>query len=299
MKCLFLAIAGLSILIVPAAQAQSRPAITGIAFARFYAADAAASERFYNGMLGFQKVVAGSTSIYPVNTLQWVETLSLSNPALKSRMAAVGFTTRDAAGLERYLKAKGVVIEQPLHANMFAVRDPEGNQIWFVQTGSNTAVSHMQPSPKATSSRIIHVGFVVNDAAKESTFYQDILGFHPYWHGGRTSDRTDWISLQVPEGTDWLEYMLNIPPNANLKNIGVQDHFSLGTEKMDTVLAQLKANGCNDDNCKKTQLGLDGKVQVNVFDPDLSRVEFMEYVPKGQPCCSPIVGTNPTAIENR
>jgi hypothetical protein len=70
--------------------------------------------------------------------------------------------------------------------------------------------------------------------------------------------------------------MLNIPPDANLKSIGVQDHFSLGTEKMDAVLAQLKAIGCDDDDFKKTQFGLDGKVQVNEFDPDLSRVEFME-----------------------
>jgi catechol 2,3-dioxygenase-like lactoylglutathione lyase family enzyme len=173
---------------------------------------------------------------------------------------------------------------------MFAVRDPEGNQVWFVQTASIKAVLRMRPSSRATSSRIIHVGFVLNDATRESTFYKDILGFHLYWRGRRTPNRTHWISLQVPEGTDWLEYILNIPPDANLKSIRVQDHFSLGTEKMKSVLIQLRVNRCDDDNCKESQLGLDGKVQVNVFDPDLSRVEFMEYVPKHQPCCSPIVG---------
>jgi hypothetical protein len=46
MKCIILAVAGLSGLIAFVAQAQSRPAITGIAFARFYVADAAASEEF-------------------------------------------------------------------------------------------------------------------------------------------------------------------------------------------------------------------------------------------------------------
>ena len=280
-------------------QAQSRPAITGIAFARFYAQDPVASDRFYSGTLGFQRIPTGNTSIYPVNTLQWLETLPLPDATLKSRMAAVGFTTRDAAGLQRYLQAKGVAVEQPLHDGEFAVLDPEGNRVWFVQAGANKRVSRSQLSSRATSVRIIHVGYVVNDATKESDFYQRILGFRPYWHGGRVPTRTDWISLQVPEGTDWLEYMLNIPADANLKSIGVQDHFSLGTEKMETVLEQLKANGCTETNCTKTQLGLDGKIQLNVFDPDLSRVEFMEYVPKQEPCCSPIVGPNPTAKENR
>jgi catechol 2,3-dioxygenase-like lactoylglutathione lyase family enzyme len=300
MKRLLFAVANtLSCLLGIAANAQNRPAITGIAFARFYAADPIASERFYAGTLGLQKISAGSKSIYPVNSLQWVETVPLPNTSLKTRMSAVGFTTRDVVALERYLKEKGVAIENTVHDSMFSVRDPEGNQVWFVQTGSNRQVLRMQPSPRATSSRLIHVGYVVNDANKESAFYETILGFRPYWHGGRTPGRSDWVSLQVPEGTDWLEYMLNIPPDASLKSIGVQDHFSLGTETMDTVLTQLKANGCSDSNCSKSQLGLDGKVQLNVFDPDLSRIEFMEYVPREKPCCSPIVGGNPTSVEAR
>ena len=39
-------------------------------------------------------------------------------------------------------------------------------------------------------------------------FYRDILGFRPYWFGGAKPDRIDWVSQQVPDGRDWLEYML-------------------------------------------------------------------------------------------
>jgi hypothetical protein len=48
-------------------------------------------------------------------------------------MAAVAFTTRNAAGLERYLAAHGITAELALKAGEFGVRDPEGNLVIFVQ----------------------------------------------------------------------------------------------------------------------------------------------------------------------
>ena len=46
---------------------------------------------------------------------------------------------------------------------------------------------------------------------------------------------------------------------------------------MPDVTKQLIANGMTDPNQRKSQIGKDGKWQLNVFDPDLSRVEFMEF----------------------
>ena len=93
--------------------------------------------------------------------------------------------------------------------------------------------------------------------------------------------------------------MLNVSPDSNLHDHGMMDHFSLGIAKMDTVLTRLAANKCEGSNCTKTQLGKDGKVQLNLFDPDQTRVEFMEFVPTRDPCCSPFTGPHPTATENR
>lgn len=289
----------LCLLHVPAQQPPTRPAITGLAFARFYTADAAASDHFYSQTLGLDKLAGTPDATYAVNTAQWVEVEPLPDPALSSRMAAVGFTTRNAAQLQRYLQAKGVAIEHPLQGGMFSVRDPEGNQVWFVQGGSNRRVAAMHASPSATSGRMIHAGYVVHDAAREDTFFRDILGFRPNWHGGRTPGKDDWYSLQVPDGSDWLEYMLNIPANASLRSVGVQDHISLGTQKMATVEDRLKANGCQGENCTAAKVGLDGKVQLNMYDPDLTRVEFMEYAPVQTPCCSPILGKVPTDVEEQ
>ena len=283
-----------------AAQTAKRPAITGIAFARFYTTQPDAAQKFYGDTLGYTRLQANGVWTYPVNRSQWIEILtSPAPPQPNIRMAAVAFTTRNAAGLERYLAAHGFKAELPLKAGEFGVRDPEGNLVIFVQSGSNKTVAKAPPSPNATSKRIIHVGFIVRDAAKEDAFWRDVLGFHPYWHGGRTDDRTDWQSIQVPDGTDWLEYMLNIPADPTLKQAGVQDHFSLGVVRMSDAVTVLEKNKCEGPNCSKTQIGRDGKVQLNLYDPDLTRVEFMEFLATGKPCCSPLLGKQPGPEENR
>jgi catechol 2,3-dioxygenase-like lactoylglutathione lyase family enzyme len=280
------------------AWSQQRPAITGIAFMRVYTADPATSARFYNKTLGFGHTESDGITRYSVNDLQWLEVEPLPSPAPAARLAAVAFTTRDAAALQTYLKAHSVPIVQPLKDGIFGVHDPEGNLILFVQEGKHPRGLPVE-SPNATSRRIIHAGFLVKDRAAEDHFFRDILGFRPYWYGGQKDDRTDYVSLQTPEGTDWLEYMLNVGPDPSLHQYGMVDHFSLGIPKMSEAVDALARNHCEGPNCTKTQMGRDGKVQLNLFDPDLTRVEYMEYEPSGPVCCSPFTGKHPTATEDR
>jgi catechol 2,3-dioxygenase-like lactoylglutathione lyase family enzyme len=277
---------------------QQRPAITGIAFVRVYTADAKASAAFYADTLGFGHADSNGTTHYSVNDQQWIEVEALPTPAPVSRVAAVAFTTRNASAMQSYLKAHDVTIEKPLSHGAFAVRDPEGNLIYFVQRGSK-APGLPIASTRATSHRIIHAGLNVKDAAAEDRFYLDILGFRPYWHGGMHDDVTQWSSMQVPDGTDWLEYMLGAGPSPSARQLGVNNHLSLGVAHMDDAVQALARNHCEGPNCNKPQMGRDGKVQLNLYDPDLTRVEFMEFEPSGTPCCSPILGKPPTAIENR
>ena len=298
-RTLLLALAITAVISPAGAQTTKRPAITGIAFARFYTTDPPGAQKFYGDTLGYKRLQAGDAWVYPVNSSQWIEVLRTPPPQPNVRMAAVAFTTRDAAGLERYLAAHGVKAELPLKAGEFGVRDPEGNLVIFVQRGSKKTVALAPASSDAPSKRVIHVSFIVRDAAKEDAFWRDLLGFKPYWHGGKTATVTDWQSIQVPEGTDWLEYMLNITPAPTLKDAGVQDHFSLGVAHMNDVVAALARNKCEGANCTKTQIGRDGKVQLNLFDPDLTRVEFMEFAPVKDPCCSPFTGKQPGPQEDQ
>jgi catechol 2,3-dioxygenase-like lactoylglutathione lyase family enzyme len=213
--------------------------------------------------------------------------------------------TRDASALVKYLKAHSVEIVDPLKNRRFSVRDPEGNLIFFVQSGPAIYVKGMAapgtaPTPDhAASHRMIHTGFVVKSEDAENRFYREILGFRPYWRGGRTDSSIDYVSQQVPEGSDWLEYMLNVPADASPKQLGSSDHLSLGVEHMPDAIAALARNGCEGPNCTASRTGRDGKVQLNLFDPDLTRVEYMEFKPSGKTCCSEFTAAHPTEKENR
>jgi catechol 2,3-dioxygenase-like lactoylglutathione lyase family enzyme len=282
------------------AQTPVRPAITGIAFVQVYSADAAASQAFYSGVLGYDHPGTSGLGRYPVNEAQWIEVTALPSPEPKTRVAAIGFTTRDAAKLEKYLQSRGVAIEQPLHAGRFGIHDPEGRLVMFVQQ-SPAQTGSAQLSPRAKSHRIIHTGFTVQNRDVEDKFYKDLLGFKPYWYGGRTDAALDYVSLQVPDGTDWVEYMLRSTPQADARQLGSDNHLSLGVAHIDEAMTAAKL-ACKDPACRMdaaTHVGRNGATQFNLYDPDLTRVEYMEFDPVKEPCCSPYTGPHPKEKEDR
>jgi catechol 2,3-dioxygenase-like lactoylglutathione lyase family enzyme len=281
------------------AEMPSRPAITGLAFVRVYSADPAASQRFYGGVLGYDHSGASGLGRYQVNEAQWVEVVAMPTPAPRAKVAAIGFTTRDVAGLAKYMQARGVAFAEPLQAGRFGVKDPEGRLVEFLQQTPVRAKAAAPISPRAGAHRIIHTGFTVKDRSVEDTFYKDLLGFKPYWYGGRKEGQLDYVSLQVPEGTDWVEYMLNPTPEMDAHQLGGANHMSLGVAHIDDAIAALKKNGCTGNDCTNTHVGRNGTMQLNVFDPDLTRAEYMEFDPRQTPCCSPFTGPHPREQESR
>jgi catechol 2,3-dioxygenase-like lactoylglutathione lyase family enzyme len=154
-----------------------------------------------------------------------------------------------------------------------------------------SALRQHATSASQISTRLIHAGFVVLDRAAEDKFYKDTLGFHVYWHGGMKDDETNWVDMQVPDGTDWLEYMLNVPADADKHTLGVMNHIALGVPDIHAAERQLRTNGWN--GTEQPKIGRDGKWQLNLYDPDGSRVELMEFTPVQKPCCSDYAGSHP------
>ncbi|MGA9658248.1 MAG: VOC family protein, partial [Asticcacaulis sp.] len=171
-----------------------------------------------------------------------------------------------------------------------------GNRVEFVQ--SPAGLPDVPANPLA--SRIIHVGFIVHNRSLEDSFYRDILGFRPYWFGGVKADEPTWVSQQVPNGTDWLEYMLvdgpetqGIPAGMSQQTAGVLNHFSLGVPNTrDTYTVLWNGERLKDQN-ETPKIGLDAKWQLNLIDPDGTRAEVMEFHAIGKPCCSPFTATDP------
>jgi catechol 2,3-dioxygenase-like lactoylglutathione lyase family enzyme len=130
---------------------------------------------------------------------------------------------------------------------------------------------------------MIHTGFIVHDRATEDTFYKEILGFQVMWYGGMKDDQVNWVDMRVPDGTDWLEYMLNVK-DPTPKTRGVMNHLALGVKSIQTPYQTILGRGGNPPEPPK--IGRDGKWQLNMYDPNLTRVELMEFKPVQTPCCS-------------
>ena len=216
-------------------------------------------------------------------------------------LAHVAYATTDAATLRAWLAASGVsglgAMQRSTEGDRwFALRDPEGNGIQFVQSASADA----NAVPGAISGRIIHVGYAVHDRAKQDGMYRRLLGFRPYWYGAFEPDKVDWVSQQTPDGRDWLEYMM-IGPGSDVpltkvdaRQLGVLNHLSLGVPNMQAAVTTLHREDRLSPRHDGPQMGLDGKWQANLYDPDGTRVELMEFQPVTKPCCSPFTAESPT-----
>jgi catechol 2,3-dioxygenase-like lactoylglutathione lyase family enzyme len=285
---------------------QERPKVTSISHLGVYTTDPAKAESFYVHDLGAMKGQDPENPAgirYSFSPTQFVEVLPLpTGPASVNRLDHAAFNTSDADAMRRYLQAHGVDVPSSVTkasdgSQYFEVKDPEGNKVQLVQPPAHAAPVSENP----LSSRVIHIGFLVHDPAAEDAFYRTLLGFRPYWHGGKNESVTDWVSQQVPDGTDWLEYMLvhgpektGIPPSMSQEALGVLDHFSLGVQNMEKSVTLLYEGDRLTARHSQAQIGRDGKWQFNLYDPDGIRVELMEFQPAGKPCCSPFLLPSPT-----
>jgi catechol 2,3-dioxygenase-like lactoylglutathione lyase family enzyme len=277
--------------------APQRPHILGIDHVSFYTTAPDGVKNLYGDILGLASAVPlepGGTMRYMVGR-QWVGYSPAPDPKAADRMDHVAFTTDNVVALRQYLGAQGIKVpeiqERSDHSRFLVVRDPEGHRVEFVERGKGKAAP---PTASAVSRHMIHAGFLVYRRDAEDHFYSDILGFRPYWHGGMKDGETDWVAMQVPDGTDWLEYMLNQPQHPDLQLTGVMNHISLGVADMKKAQAILESHNWKPHGDEKAQMGKDGKWQLNVFDTDLTRVELMEFKPVQKPCCSDFTGPHPS-----
>ncbi|HWZ97941.1 MAG TPA: VOC family protein [Candidatus Dormibacteraeota bacterium] len=270
----------------------ARPKITGISSVRFYVSDLSQSRIFYAKTLdpSIACIMCEERGAMPFTVSFASGQAAFFSPVKGDRpnnfLTDIYFSTDDLKAMRRYLEANNIHIESPaIDVDRIQVKDPEGHNIWFTAERKPPTDSTELPL------RIIHAGFIVKDSAEEDKFYRDILGFRPYWHGGMKDDETTWVSLQVPDGSDWLEYMLYDDSKADKHFRGVMNHFAVGVVNIQAEAELLTKRGWN--LTEEPKLGRDGKWQLNLYDPDDTRVEFMEFTPKEKPCCSDFTAPHP------
>ena len=302
MKCIVLWIIAITSTLAVSQPAPKRPRITGIDHVAFYTTNETANRHLYFDVLGLSStapIEPGQTQRFML-AWQWVGYIPTPDATAADRMDHIAFATDDCRALQHYLVAKEVQVMKDCADSKdgsyrsMMLKDPERHTIEFIQPIGLLRIGNLGDP---VSRRLIHAGFIVRDRAAEDHFYKDILGFHIYWHGGMQPDHTDWVAMQVPDGTDWLEYMLNVEANPDLHLTGVMNHISLGVSNMKAAQAKLEAHGWKPHGDEHAQMGKDGKWQLNLFDPDQTRIELMEFTPREKPCCSVFQGKHPSDSE--
>jgi catechol 2,3-dioxygenase-like lactoylglutathione lyase family enzyme len=273
------------------AQDVKRPPITGVAHIALYVKDIAAARNFYTGLLGYQecfdlKNADGSLSLtfVKVNDRQYIELFPEQKPAT-DRLNHISIETTDAEAMRKYLASKGVKVPEKVGKGRignlnFNVKDPEGHTVEIVQYmpdgWSMRDKGKFMPKERA-SGRILHVGILVGSLSNSMAFYRDILGFQEFWRGTRDPKALSWVNMRVPEGTDYIEFMLYKDLPAETAR-GTQHHVALEVPDMDASLKWLepRAKATGYSQPMEIRTGVNRRRQLNLFDPDGTRSELME-----------------------
>ncbi|HEX4543218.1 MAG TPA: VOC family protein, partial [Candidatus Acidoferrum sp.] len=232
-----------------ASDPPKRPRIFGIARVQILTSDISAARSFYGKVLDRVRDCTWCEEppgrSFLVNWNQGIVLSDAPAPAPSNLIEEIDFATDNIVNLRRYLEAQKIPVSKlnKPQNDYLRVTDPEGHRIGFLQRTEMPALTATQTASLegmfSSKLRIIHAGIIVHDRVAEDKFYKDILGFHVYWHGGMKEGEDNWIDMQVPDGTDWIEYMLNVSPDANKHTLGVMNHIAIGVVDIKSEVARL------------------------------------------------------------
>jgi catechol 2,3-dioxygenase-like lactoylglutathione lyase family enzyme len=260
-----------------------RPPILGIAHVAIQTSDLAKARAFYGDLLGFPEIgtTRPHTAVFFVNERQRLIVRDGLPPDRDERFIDVAYQA-NVAELRTHLAARGATpgdaaVDADAGGIRIQVTDPDGHAIQFVDLNAGGRGRAATPD-RRISRRILHTGWTIRDSAAADRFYKDILGFSETWRGGRPEGTTSWINMRVPDGTDYLEYMLYPAAPPDRRQLGSAHHVALLVtdiqQALETVRARTKPGDRN--HRANPSIGVNNRWQLNLFDPDGTRVEFME-----------------------
>lgn len=269
---------------------QSRPRILGLAHVAYYVSDLNKARAFYKDFFGFDempftlKTPDGSERIafIKINDTQYLE-LFAESPKDDGMLNHIAVYTDDADAMRDYLASKGVKVPDHVGKGQtgnknFTIRDPDGHGVEIVEymKDSRTSQENGKYMPETRiSTHLMHAGFLVGSLSRALAFYHDVLGFHETWRGGGNPKELSWVNMRVPDGEDYVEFMLyRTLPAADQR--GGKNHISLMVPEMSSALATLEARRKFYHREFDAKTGVNGKRQANFYDPDGTRVELME-----------------------
>src|SRR5207247_7984282 len=119
---------------------------------------------------------------------------------------------------------------------------------------------------------------IIFTCLEESKMFYDLFGFRETWRGSRNTNQLSWVNLKLPESDDYVELMLytDLPPPDKR---GTAHHMSLEVPDIEIAKAVVAARTNGYVRPLQIQTGINRKRQMNLYDPDGTRVELMEPKP--------------------
>ena len=256
-----------------------------------WVSDVEKSRAFYKDFLGFAEPFSltnadGSLNLtlIKINDDQFLE-LFTGLKTNQDRLHQIAYIVNDAEAMRAHLAASSVKVPDRVPKGRignlnFSVKDPDGHNVEFVQYAPDGWTRREQgrflPETRI-SQRLRHVGFLVGDLAAAKKFYGDLLGFTETWRGSRDTNALSWVNMKVPDGDDYVEFMLYsaLPvPDAR----GTMNHLCLEVADVQQAKQQLEARSYRQRYTRPLEVrtGINRRRQLNLYDPDGTRVELME-----------------------
>ena len=263
------------------------PNIEGLGGATIRVSNLEASLGFYRDLLGFPvafqlKDDSGKllSSFLQVNDDQYIELTPNLEAGEDKRMTEIRFQVRDIATLPRLPLSTPPILGRD-QARAIHFLSPLEQPLGFIEyTPKSMEAQARDQFPKANriSRHLWHAGIVVNrkDVDAALLFYSSILGFQEFWRGGPEGAPTAWINMRIAGGRgDYVELMLS-DGNPDRKRLGSMQHICLRVPDIEAARHLVKERDAKGTQTQKPRVGRNGKWQLNLFDPDGTRVELME-----------------------
>ncbi len=271
----------------------SRPRILGAAHAAFYVSDLAKARTFYTDFLGFAeapfalKKSDGAERIIfiKINDTQYIELFAEPTRG-EGQLNHIAIQTDDTDRMRDYLAARGVAVPSTVGRGQtgnknFTVKDPDGHTVEIVQylpdSKTSREAGRSMPATRIAN-RLMHMGFLVGKLDASQGFYSGVLGFREFWRGQPPGSATlSWVNMRMPDGEDYVEFMLydTLPAPADR---GTKNHISLEVQDAQRAVDELQRRAARGLYAREIvlRIGVNRRRQVNLFDPDGTRVELME-----------------------
>ena len=274
-----------------AAVEVKRPRVLGVAHMALFVSDLQKARAFYRDFLGYDEpyVLKGEDgsdriAFIKINENQYLE-LFAESPRQDGYLNHISFLTDSAEGMRVYLASRGVKVPDKVSKGRignlnFNIVDPEGHTVEIVQYAPDSWTMRekgkFMPGTRI-STRIAHIGVIIGALDPAMQFYGETLGFHEFWRGSSSGTVLSWVNMRVPDGYDYLEFML-YDKRPDAEQLGVRNHICLVTPDIMKAVAILEARPArkNYNRPIEIKVGKNGKRQANLFDPDGTRIELME-----------------------